>query len=112
MNHAKIVLIFIFLLSFNLFAETVSVKYRNSPVDISNGNFKELSIKPSTIVKRLIFDKQNSYLLVKLGDTFYHYCGIKEQDVNAWVNASSLGTYYRSNIKGNFDCRIILPPDY
>lgn len=33
-------------------------------------------------------------------------------EVNAWVDAPSLGKYYNANIKGNYDCRINPTPEY
>lgn len=108
-------LILILLLHFTIqaaSAETIYVKYRSDPVDTSNGFFKELTLKPSSLIKRLIYDEKNAYLLVKLQNTFYHYCGIPSSAVNAWSTAPSLGTYYSLNIKGRFDCRVFPVPDY
>lgn len=95
-----------------VFAETITVKYRDSAVDVSNGHFKELDLKPSSFVNRIIYDKGNSYLLVELRNTFYHYCGIPKSEVQAWQTASSLGRYYSSRIKGNYDCRVNPLPKY
>ena len=105
-------LILLILHSNPLMAETVTVKYRDTPVDVSNGYFEELSIKPSSFINRLIYDKKNSYVLVQLRRTFYHYCGIPEPKVESWVAAESLGGFYNSNIKGNYDCRINPVPSY
>ena len=93
-------------------AETINVKYRATPVDISNGHFEELSLKPSSMVHRIIYDKGNSYLIVLLGSTYYHYCGIPKSAVKAWKNADSLGSHYVEHIKGNYDCRMYSVPIY
>ena len=109
------ILVFCFLLFYSssfCFAETIFVKYRSTPVDISNGYFEELALKPSSLVTRIIYDKKNSYLLVQLGNTFYHYCSIPEAVVSSWINASSLGEYYNSRVKGSYDCRIYPVPQY
>lgn len=102
----------ILLLSFHLSARTIVVKYRDTPVDVNNGYFKTLSLKPSSLVKEMFYDEQGYYLLVSLKNTFYHYCGINKQTIKAWVNSNSLGRFYLNNIKGNFDCRIYPIPSY
>lgn len=106
-----IILIF-FILSFNLSARAIDVKYKDTPVDVDNGHFKEINLKSSSFVKEMFFDGQENYLLVRLKNTFYHYCGINKQVIKTWVNSSSLGRYYLNNIKGNYDCRVYPLPNY
>ncbi len=84
-------------------AETISVKYRSSPVEVSNGNFTDYSLKESSIIKRLLYDQKENYLLVKLHDVYDHYCGIPANLVDNWVSAESLGKYYHANIKNKLD---------
>ena len=86
-------------------AREISVKYRDSIVDVSNGHFVEINLKRSSIVKEMFYDTGNEYLLVSLKGTFYHYCGIPNSVVTEWVSAPSLGRYYISRVKGSFDCR-------
>ena len=90
----------------------INVKYRSTPVDVNNGTFVELALKPSSVVKEIFFDASAAYLLVRLKNTFYHYCGVDNATVRNWENAGSLGRFYGQNIKGNFDCRINPMPDY
>lgn len=94
------------------FAEIIYVKYRTTPIDISSEHFKELKLKSSSVVNRIVFDKGNRYLLVQLNQTFYHYCGVPEHIVDTWQHATSLGTFYNVNIKGNYDCRESVVPEY
>lgn len=93
-------------------AELIRVKYRPEAVDTKKGSFKEFSLKPSSFVNRILYDSDQQYLLVKLRDIFYHYCSIPEVKVEAWTSANSLGKFYHSNIKGNFDCRVFPVPEY
>jgi len=111
MKPCIILLIFLFI-PLNLSARTIVVKYRDTPVDIDNGHFEELRLKPSSLVMEMFYDKEGNYLLVSLKNTFYHYCGIDKQVINTWVNSGSLGRFYLNNIKGNFDCRIYPIPRY
>jgi len=91
------------------FAETVLVKYRGY-VDLAP--FECRQIRGSSFVHRICFDSQFQYLLVNLKGTYYHYCGIDPQTVSRWIDADSKGRFYNRNIKGRFDCRIGVVPDY
>ncbi len=93
------------------YAKDIYVKYRGT-VDVSNGHFQHLSLKGSSLIKNMYYNKDNSYLLVKLKSTYYHYCSIPQGVVSDGRNSSSLGRYYNRNIKGNYDCRINPVPNY
>jgi len=108
----SVMLIIFLLIPLSLSARTIVVKYRDTPVDVENGHFEEIKLKLSSLVNEMFFDEQGNYLLVRLKSTFYHYCGINKQVINTWINSSSLGRFYLSNIKGNFDCRIYPIPSY
>jgi hypothetical protein len=89
-------------------AETVDVKYRG-PVDL-----KPLACADtqSSFVNRVCYDSANSYMLIQLQQTWYHYCSIDNGMVEALKSATSVGRYYNSNIKGRFDCRTKPVPAY
>lgn len=90
-------------------AETVDVKYRG-PVSLDP--FDCSPIKASSLVKRLCYDQDRSYLIVDLDGTYYHYCAVDPATVEAWRSAPSLGRFYNANIKGGaFDCRDHGVPD-
>ena len=93
-------------------AEMIFVKYRDSPVDVDNGHFEHIQLKPSSLVKGMYYDSSNLYLLVRLKHTFYHYCGIPGTVVSAWIESESLGRYYSGSIKGQYDCRLGRVPEY
>ena len=95
----------------NAFAKDIYVKYRGN-VDVSNGHFQQLNLKGSSLIKDMYYDRDNSYLLVKLKSTYYHYCSIPQGVVSDWRSSSSLGRYYNRNIKGNYDCRVNPVPQY
>lgn len=98
--NLKILVISILLSISSLWA--VEVKYHGN-VDVST--FDNLHLKPSSFVKEIYYKKSEKYLIVNLKGTYYHYCRIPNYIVRNWVNASSLGRHYLSDIKGNFDCR-------
>ena len=81
----------------------VEVKYHGN-VDVSS--FAAPSLKSSSVVQGIYYKQSENYLIVNLNGTYYHYCRIPANVVSSWINASSLGRYYHSNIRGNFDCRM------
>lgn len=66
----------------------------------------------SSFVNRICYDKSKSYMLIKLQQSWYHYCAIDGGTISALKAAESVGRYYNSNIKGRFDCRTNPVPTY
>ncbi len=95
----------------NAFAKDIYVKYRGT-INVSNGHFQHLSLKPSSFINDMYYDRANNYLLVQLKNTYYHYCSMPQNVVSGWRDSSSLGRYYNYNIKGNYDCRVNPVPNY
>ena len=93
-------------------AREIHVKYRATPVDISNGYFQEINLKQSSFVNEMFYDGSNEYLLVRLKNTFYHYCEIPAEVINKWITSPSLGGYYNASVKGKYDCRVNRMPVY
>ena len=90
---------------------SVTVKYRDDKVDISATNFEPLNKSDST-VKGAWYDSSNEYMVIKLGSTYYHYCGMPSSAWGGLKAASSPYEYYQDNVKGNFDCRVNPVPSY
>lgn len=97
----------------SLRAETVDVKYRGW-----------VDLKPfictntvSSFVNRVCYDKENTYMLIQLKSSWYHYCEIDAATVAALISAPSVGHYYNASVKGTgkdgrFDCRTHKVPIY
>jgi hypothetical protein len=83
-------------------AETVDVKYRGS-VDLNR--FACTSIERSSFIKRVCYDRTNSYMVVSLNGTYYDYCNIDSATVGSFLAADSMGRFFNASIKGHFDCR-------
>jgi hypothetical protein len=90
-------------------AETVNVKYRGV-VDLAP--FQCESVSRSSLVTRVCYDRKEQYMVIGLQGTYYHYCEIDPGTVAALRGAASMGRFYNSNIKGNFDCRTRRAPAY
>ena len=119
-SHLISMSVFIFLLTsaYPAFGADLFVKHRGvvntELINKRTGHphFAELKLKRSSLVKGMFYDQGNSYLLVRLGNSWYHYCGITQKEVRSWQNSQSLGSYYRSSIKGEYDCRTGFVPQY
>lgn len=96
------------LISLSASAETVDVKYRG-PVDLKPFSCRDVV---SSFVRRICYDKAQSYMLINLQGTWYHYCEIDPRTVASLISAESVGRYYNASVKGKFDCRINRVPVY
>lgn len=94
-----------------LHSESIYVKYRGL-LNLEHQQLSEISIQDSSLVRRILYDTQNKYLIVKLNNTYYHYCGLSSDTLKAWISSRSLGTFYKEFIKGKFDCRNGYVPKY
>ena len=90
-------------------AETADVKYRG-PVDLAP--FKCDVIERSSFIREVCYDQRNTYMLINLRGTWYHYCEIDPATVSGLLAADSIGRFYNASIKGNFDCRTHRVPAY
>jgi hypothetical protein len=88
-------------------SEVADVKYRG-PVDLKT--FVCTDTPRSSFVQRVCYDKAQSYMLINLRGTFYHYCELPTVTYDALMAAHSMGQFYNTNIKGSgkdgpYDCR-------
>jgi hypothetical protein len=90
-------------------SEVVTVKYRG-PVNL--GPFKCDAITRSSFIERVCYDQPNSYMLIELSGTWYHYCEIDPDTVSNLMVADSMGRFYNQSIKGRFDCGTHRVPQY
>lgn len=94
--------------------ETVDVKYRGS-VDLKTFECRDTS--RSSFIQRVCYDKTQSYMIINLKGTHYHYCELPPATFGALLAAQSMGTFYNQNIKGTgkdgpYDCRTHRVPTY
>jgi len=90
-------------------AETVNVKYRGT-VDLAP--FQCEWTKDGSRVTRLCYDARERYVIVNLQGTYYHYCEVPAGTVAQWRKSDSLGRFFDTRVKGNFDCRVNRVPSY
>ena len=90
-------------------AETVNVKYR---AEVNLAPFDCTDVTRSSFVRRICYDRRNTYMLINLNGTYYHHCEIDGETVAALLHADSVGRFYNANVKGHFDCRTHRVPNY
>jgi len=89
--------------------QTVDVKYRG-PVSLAP--FACEAITRSSFIKNVCYDAKNTYMLIDLKGTWYHYCEIDQGTVSGLLKAESMGHFFNDSIKGRFDCRTHRVPAY
>lgn len=89
-----------------------NIKYRESPINLNNNQFEKRNTTESSFIDGLWYDKKNEYLVIKLNNTYYHYCWIMKNTWDSFKKASSYWSYYNKYIKNNFDCRKWFIPSY
>ena len=65
-------------------SETVQVKYRG---EVSLASFDCTNITRSSFVRRICYDRSNSYMLINLNGTYYHYCEIDGETIAGLLRA-------------------------
>lgn len=90
-------------------AEEVCVKYHKC-LDVDQ--FKCETITRSSFINRVCYLEDKQYMIIKLKETYYHYCSVGPETVTEFVAAPSMGQYYNTKIRskpggthGPFDCR-------
>jgi KTSC domain len=95
-------------------SETVDVKYRGT---VYLKTFECRDINRSSFIQRICYDKAQSYMIISLKGTYYHYCELPPATIDGLMGAPSMGQFYNQNIKGSgsdgpFDCRTHRVPRY
>lgn len=78
-------------------SEIVEVAHRDL-VDLKP--FVCQDITRSTVISRVCYDKSSRYMLVQLSRTYHGFCAIPDQVVTKFLNAPSMGKFFKVNIQG------------
>jgi hypothetical protein len=106
--------LFLVILTVEARSETVDVKYRGL-IDLKTFDCRDTP--RSSFIQRVCYDKAQSYMLINLRGTFYHYCELPPAMLDSLMRALSMGQFYNANIKGTgsdgpYDCRTHRVPAY
>ena len=88
-------------------ADELCPKYGNC---VPEAAFDCQDVDRSSVVKRVCYNEEKSYLIIRLTSAYYHYCEIDKTTVGQFLAADSMGSFYSSNIKdsgtgGAFSCK-------
>ena len=90
----------------------IDVEYRDDPVDVAAPWFESIGNRESSVVDAAWYDSTRQYLVIVLKGAAYHYCNLDRQTWTSFVDADSLGRFYTSVIRDDFDCREGIVPLY
>jgi hypothetical protein len=88
--------------------EAESVEVRNSgPVNLRS--FVCQDITRSSIIERVCYDEANRHMVIRHSAVHDQYCELPESVADAFLNAPSMGQYFKTNIagtgnSGRYDC--------
>jgi hypothetical protein len=77
-------------------AEIVDVERRGA-VDLAP--FACQDVSRSSLVNRVCYDAANRVMLVQVQSAYSQYCDVPEAVRDGFLNAPSMGQYYKANIK-------------
>ena len=61
------------------------------PAAVDLATFSCTAIQRSSFIRRVCYDQKNSYMIVQLNETCYHYCDIDKSTVDAFNAARIYG---------------------
>ena len=79
------------------------VKYRNTPVCLDQ--FQAGDTSGSSFVRGAWYDASKDYMVIDLNGTKYHYCRFPSGTWKGLLSSTSHDRYYKTMIKGRYDCR-------
>jgi hypothetical protein len=79
-------------------AETVDVEHRGA-VDLAP--FACQDITRSSLVNRVCYDAANRVMIVQVNSVYSQYCEVPEAVRDEFLNAPSMGHYYKAKVKGS-----------
>lgn len=90
-------------------AERVAVKFRGS-LDLRH--HKCTDVAKGNLIRRVCYNRAKHYMVLKLRDTYYHYCAVDPKTVAKLLSADWPEQYFDTAIRGHFDCRTHRLPKY
>jgi hypothetical protein len=78
-------------------ADVVDVKDRGA-VDLKPFNCQDIT--RSSVISRVCYDSESRRMLVQRLAAYQQYCDLPKDTLDAFLNAPSMGQYFRANIEG------------
>ena len=86
----------------NACSSEITIKYRDTAYCLDNSECIDTS--KSSFVRNACYNAYQNYMVIKLQNTWYHYCRFGNGDWQSFKTADSFGKHYNASIKGRFDC--------
>lgn len=88
-------------------AEIVDVRDRG-PLHLKPFNCQDIT--RSSVISRVCYDDASGRMLVQADAAYRQYCDLPKDTLDAFLNAPSMGRFFRTNIEGAdgsgpYDCR-------
>jgi hypothetical protein len=77
-------------------AEIVDVRDRGA-VDLKPFNCQDIT--RSSVISRVCYDSESRRMLIQRYAAYQQYCDLPKDTLDAFLNAPSMGRYYRANIE-------------
>ena len=95
------------------YAETVAIEGRGA-ADLAP--FACQDITRSSLIDRVCYDAASRTMIVQVKTTYSQYCGVPEAVRDSFLNAPSMGQYYKANFKRSemarpYQCRADRTPE-
>jgi len=84
----------------SLRAETINVEY-GGKVNLDGFNCSYVN---SSLVDRVCYRQNDSYLILALRGTYYQFCEVPSYIHQGLISASSHGRFFNENIRGQYNC--------
>ena len=86
-------------------AESVDVRYLGS---VNLKSYICQDITRSSLIERVCYDETNRHMVIRHSAVHDQYCELPESVADAFLNAPSMGQYFKTNIagtnSGRYDC--------
>ena len=92
-----------------IYAETVSVQHGE---EIDLAPFQCTDLPQESRLDRVCYDGASKYLLVRMDQTYRHYCGMEAGTVTRFLAFPSIDHFFETVIEDQFGCRPENIPKY
>ena len=86
--------------------------YVRSNGHVAKNHFTCEAICDSLNIDEVCYDSANEYLVVHYDRAYIQYCGVEEDLVNSFINASEKEKFYNRFFRRQFNCAATPPPEY
>lgn len=72
----------------------IAIRFTEDCVVLDERRFQYLDTRVSSFLRGAWYDPDEEYLIIRIRNTHYHYCGVEEHVWERFINCASFGTCY------------------